>query len=222
MEFRITPSWKNVFADEFDKPYFHALVDFVKREYQTGEVFPEGERIFDALNYCDFDDTRVVIIGQDPYHGPGQANGLAFSVPPAFPHPPSLRNILRELNEDIGCDRKRSGDLSSWAKQGVLLLNAILTVKAGQPGSHEGKGWEVFTDAVVKKLSDEREGLVFVLWGGYAQRKGEIIDGSRHLILEAPHPSPLSAYRGFLGCKHFSKINSYLKSSGKGSVDWCR
>jgi uracil-DNA glycosylase len=221
MEVKIAQGWKTALSEEFDKPYFKALVDFLKKEYRTGTVFPEGKNIFNAFNYCDFDEARVVILGQDPYHGPGQANGLAFSVPPGFPHPPSLKNILRELSRDIGCEKGHSGDLSSWAKQGVLLLNAILTVHAGQAGSHEGKGWEEFTDAVVKKLSEHRKGLVFILWGGYAQRKGQIIDSSKHLILQAPHPSPLSAYRGFLGCGHFSQANEYLRQSGKGEIDWC-
>jgi uracil-DNA glycosylase len=209
---RIQESWKEQLKDAFAVPGFKALTDFVREEYAKGPVYPAPKNIFRAFDLCPFDKVKVVILGQDPYHGPGQAQGLCFSVPTGFPLPPSLQNIFKELAEDLGGSPRQNGDLSDWAEQGVLLLNATLTVRAGQAGSHQGKGWEAFTDAVIQKLSQEREGLVFLLWGAYAIKKSALIDGKKHLILTAPHPSPLSAYRGFLGCKHFSKVNAYLKN----------
>lgn len=220
MDVKIAHSWKELLSEEFHKPYFQELISFVKKEYKTQTIYPKGGDIFKAFDCCDFSNVKVVIIGQDPYHGPGQANGLCFSVSPGIRIPPSLLNIYKEIHSDLGKPIPLSGDLERWAKQGVLLLNATLTVKASAPGSHQNRGWEIFTDAVIKKISDEKEGVVFLLWGAYAQKKGEIIDRSKHLVLMSPHPSPFSADRGFFGCKHFSKANAYLKSKGKEEIDW--
>ena len=216
----MVPSWKARLSDEFEKPYFNALIDFVKQEYRTQTIYPPGKEIFKAFDCCDFADVKVVIIGQDPYHGPGQANGLCFSVRDGIRAPPSLVNIFKEIREDLKKPIPPSGDLERWARQGVLLLNATLTVRASTPGSHQNKGWEVFTDAAIKKISDEKEHVVFLLWGAYAQKKGEVIDRSKHLVLMSAHPSPFSADRGFFGSKHFSKANEYLKSKGLGEIDW--
>ncbi len=220
MEVKIASTWKSLLSEEFDKPYFRELTSFVRDEYKTQTIYPRGLDIFKAFDRCDFDNVKVVIIGQDPYHGPGQANGLCFSVCDGMRFPPSLLNIFKEIREDLGKPIPTSGDLERWAKQGVLLLNATLTVKANSPGSHQNKGWETFTDAVIKKISDEKEGIVFLLWGAYAQKKGEIIDRNKHLVLMSAHPSPFSADRGFFGCKHFSKANAYLKSKGRQEIDW--
>ena len=220
MDIRIASSWKIRLGDEFTKPYFSNLVDFVKQEYSTQTIYPPGKEIFQAFDCCDFSNTKVVIIGQDPYHGAGQANGLCFSVRDGVRMPPSLVNIFKEIKQDLGKPIPASGDLTRWAKQGVLLLNATLTVRSSAPGSHQNKGWENFTDAVIKKLSEEKEHVVYLLWGAYAQKKGEIIDRSKHLVLMSPHPSPFSADRGFFGNKHFSKTNDYLKSNGLKEIDW--
>ncbi|MBL7856411.1 MAG: uracil-DNA glycosylase [Cyclobacteriaceae bacterium] len=220
MNVKIDPSWKARLTEEFGKEYFLNLIDFVKNEYQTQVVYPPGKEIFRAFDCCDFDAVRVVIIGQDPYHGEGQANGLCFSVRDGMRIPPSLVNIFKEIKVDLDKPIPSSGDLEHWAHQGVLLLNATLTVRASSPGSHQQKGWEIFTDAVIKKISDEKEHVVFLLWGAYAQKKGEIIDRNKHLVLMSAHPSPFSADRGFFGCKHFSKANAYLKSKGLKEVDW--
>jgi len=217
---KIVPAWKIRLKEEFDKPYFSQLTEFVKTEYQMQTIYPPGKQIFRAFDKCDFDDVRVVIIGQDPYHGVGQANGLCFSVNPGIKMPPSLINIFNEIKNDLGKQFPANGDLERWATQGVLLLNATLTVRASSPGSHQNKGWETFTDAAIKKISDEKENVVFMLWGAYAQKKGEVIDRSRHLLLSAPHPSPFSADRGFFGCKHFSKANEYLRKCGLKEIDW--
>jgi uracil-DNA glycosylase len=220
MDVKIASAWKALLNEEFEKPYFRQLADFVRNEYKTQTVYPRGSDIFRAFDCCDFSDIRVVVIGQDPYHGPGQANGLCFSVHDGIRFPPSLVNIFKEIRDDLGKPIPASGDLWRWARQGVLLLNATLTVRANTPGSHQNKGWETFTDAVIKKISDEKEGVVFLLWGAYAQKKGEVIDRNKHLVLMSAHPSPFSADRGFFGCKHFSKANAYLKSKGKGEIDW--
>jgi len=220
MDVKIASNWKVHLNDEFAKPYFQQLTSFVRDEYKTQTIYPRGTDIFKAFDRCDFDNIKVVIIGQDPYHGPGQANGLCFSVYEGMRFPPSLLNIFKEIRADLGKPIPASGDLERWARQGVLLLNATLTVKANSPGSHQNRGWELFTDAVIKKISDEKEGIVFLLWGAYAQKKGEIIDRSKHLVLMSAHPSPFSADRGFFGCKHFSKANAYLKSKGKSEIDW--
>lgn len=220
MDIRIAPSWKIRLADEFTKPYFSNLVDFVKQEYNSQTIYPPGKEIFQAFDCCGFSNTKVVIIGQDPYHGAGQANGLCFSVRDGVRIPPSLVNIFKEIKQDLGKPIPASGDLTRWAKQGVLLLNATLTVRTSAPGSHQNKGWENFTDAVIKKLSDEKQHVVYLLWGAYAQKKGEIIDRSKNLVLMSAHPSPFSADRGFFGCKHFSKTNEYLKSKGLKEIDW--
>ena len=206
--------------NEFEKPYFKNLIEFVRNEYRTQTVFPPGKEIFRAFDSCDFDDAKVVIIGQDPYHGPGQANGMCFSVRDGVRMPPSLVNIFKEIHEDLGKPIPKSGDLERWAQQGVLLLNATLTVRASTPGSHQNKGWEEFTDAVIRTLSAEKENIVFLLWGAYAQKKGEVIDRNKHLVLMSAHPSPFSADRGFFGCKHFSKANEYLKSKGLKEIEW--
>ena len=214
MDFILQESWKQLFKEEFEKPYFKSLTDFVTKEYVTYTCYPEVEVIFAAFNYCLFEDVKVVIIGQDPYHGPGQANGLCFSVKETLPHPPSLVNIFKELHDDIGKPYPQSGSLTSWANSGVLLLNATLTVREHEAGSHQKKGWEKFTDAVIRKLSEEREGLVFLLWGGFAKKKSKLIDTNKHHILLSGHPSPLSANRGYwFGNKHFSKTNELLKFS---------
>jgi uracil-DNA glycosylase len=220
MEVKIAPSWKSHLSGEFEKPYFKQLINFVKNEYQTQTVYPPGKEIFRAFDSCDLEQVKVVILGQDPYHGPGQANGLCFSVHEGVKMPPSLVNIFKEIYADLGKPLPANGDLGRWAQQGVLLLNATLTVRAGTPGSHQNKGWENFTDAVIKTISDEREHVVFLLWGAYAQKKGEVIDRSKHLVLMSPHPSPFSADRGFFGNKHFSKTNVYLKSKGLKEIDW--
>jgi uracil-DNA glycosylase len=220
MEIKIAQSWKERLSPEFDKPYFSTLISFVKKEYKSETIYPPGKEIFRAFDCCDFDNAKVVIIGQDPYHGPGQANGLCFSVREGLRLPPSLLNIFKEIKQDLGKEIPTSGDLGRWADQGVLLLNATLTVQAGTPGSHQNKGWESFTDAVIKKISDEKQHVVFLLWGAYAQKKGEIIDRNKHFVLMSAHPSPFSADRGFFGCKHFSKANQYLKSKGLKEIEW--
>lgn len=217
---RIAEDWKAILQEEFDKPYFEELVSFVKEEYSRGTVYPAGRNIFRAFDRCPVDKLKVVIIGQDPYHGPGQANGLCFSVGEGVPFPPSLRNILQEVRDDVGAPIPLSGELERWAEQGVLLLNAVLTVRAHEAASHAGHGWEQFTDAVVRAIAERKEGIVYMLWGSYAQKKGSIADPSRNLILKAVHPSPLSAYRGFFGCKHFSAANAYLSSIGKEPIEW--
>lgn len=216
----IAPSWKSKLSAEFEKPYFQELAAFVKQEYHNHKVFPPGKEIFRAFDKCDFDQVKVVIIGQDPYHGEGQANGLCFSVREGVRNPPSLVNIFKEIEKDLGKPCPPSGELERWSQQGVLLLNATLTVRASSPGSHQKKGWEIFTDAVIQKLSEEKENLVFILWGAYAQKKGEVIDRSKHHIIMSPHPSPFSADRGFFGSKPFSKTNAYLKSKGLEEIDW--
>lgn len=217
---RIAQSWREILDDEFHKPYFDELVGFVKSEYATTEVYPKGSNIFRAFDKCPFDKLKVVIIGQDPYHGPGQANGLCFSVGEGVPFPPSLQNIFKEVHADTGAEIPSTGELERWAEQGVLLLNAVLTVRAHQAASHAGRGWEHFTDAVVRAIAERKEGIVYMLWGSYAQKKGAIADPRRNLILRAVHPSPLSAYRGFFGCRHFSQANDYLKSIGKEPIVW--
>ena len=221
MDVKIDESWKRQLAGEFESPYFAELARFVRRAYATGVCYPPGRFIFEAFNRTPFDAVKVVVLGQDPYHGPGQAHGLSFSVMPPTPPPPSLLNIFSELEREYGTEMdKTSGDLSRWADQGVLLLNSALTVAEGRPMSHQGAGWEIFTDAVVSALDRGRENLVFMLWGAPARKKGAHIDRSRHLVLEAPHPSPLSAYRGFFGCGHFLKANAYLSAHGVKPVDW--
>ncbi|MCQ2067030.1 MAG: uracil-DNA glycosylase [Bacteroidaceae bacterium] len=220
MEVRIEHSWKERLQEEFDKPYFRMLTDFVRQEYASGVVYPPARLIFNAFDLCPFDDVKVVIIGQDPYHGPGQAHGLCFSVNEGVQFPPSLNNIFKEIHDDLGKPIPATGDLTRWERQGVLLLNATLTVRQHQAGSHQGRGWETFTDAVIRKLNDERENLVFILWGSYAQKKGAVIDRSRHLVLQSVHPSPLSAYAGFFGNHHFSKANEWLKEHGMAEIDW--
>lgn len=217
---QLDDSWKEVLKDEFGKPYFQALRKFLRAEKAAGRViYPPGPRIFAAFNQTPFHQIKVVIIGQDPYHGPGQANGLCFSVAPGIRKPPSLLNILKELQDDLGIPIPESGNLDAWARQGVLLLNATLTVRANEAGSHQQKGWEPFTDAVIKSISDHRAGVVFLLWGRFAQAKAALIDASRHAILQAAHPSPL-ARTGFAGCRHFSKANTLLEQQGKPPIDW--
>lgn len=221
MQVNIHPSWKSVLSEEFEKPYFENLINFVKSEYATNVCYPKGSQIFSAFDHCHFDDVKVVIIGQDPYHGPNQANGLCFSVNDGIAFPPSLQNIFREITTDLNKPLPPTGNLERWADQGVLLLNATLTVRQSEAGSHQKKGWETFTDAVIKKVSDEKSNVIFLLWGGFAQKKASLIDGSKHLILNSGHPSPLSANRGFwFGNKHFSKANEYLKSIGKQEINW--
>ena len=220
MDVKISESWKNLLQEEFNKPYFEELTRFVKSEYSAGQVFPAGRNIFRAFDKCPFDRLKVVIIGQDPYHGVGQANGLCFSVDDGVQYPPSLQNIFKEIHDDIGSPIPSSGNLDRWAEQGVLLLNAVLTVRAHQAASHAGRGWEQFTDAVVRTIAQRKEGVVYMLWGNYAQRKGQIADPERNLILKSVHPSPLSVYRGFFGCKHFSKANDYLIQQGKEPIAW--
>jgi len=220
-DIQLEPSWKAELAGEFDKPYMQSLRQFLLQEKQQGQqIFPPGNQIFNALNTTPFDKVRVVILGQDPYHGPGQAHGLCFSVQRDVAVPPSLQNIYKELHADLGLPVPSHGNLMQWAEQGVLLLNAVLTVRAGQANSHQGKGWEHFTDRIVELLNERREHLVFMLWGSYAQRKGAMIDRKRHLVLSSPHPSPLSAHRGFLGNRHFSKANQYLQQQQLASIDW--
>ena len=220
MEVRIEESWKRELADIFDGAAFAATAAFTRKEYAAGEVYPPASRIFAAFDACPFPEVKVVILGQDPYHGPGQANGLSFSVNPGVRFPPSLLNIFKEVSADTGAPMPVDGDLSRWARQGVLMLNATLTVAANRAGSHQGHGWEQFTDAVIKRLSDRREHLVFILWGSYAIRKSELIDQSRHLILTSPHPSPLSAHRGFFGNHHFARANAYLQAHGATPIVW--
>ncbi len=221
MNVTIAEGWKRVLKPEFEKEYFEKLTSFVKEEYQKYQCFPKGKEIFAAFNHCNFDDVKVVIIGQDPYHGENQANGLCFSVHDGIPHPPSLINIFKEIETDLGKPYPQSGNLEHWADQGVLLLNATLTVRAHQAGSHQNKGWEKFTDAAIQYLSEQKENLVFLLWGGYAKKKGAKIDSTKHKILSSGHPSPLSANRGYwFGNKHFSKTNTYLKSVGKKEISW--
>lgn len=219
-EVRMSDSWKERLNPEFEKPYFQQLTEFVKQEYQTQTVYPPGKEIFRAFDCCDFDKVRVVILGQDPYHGAGQANGLCFSVREGVRMPPSLVNIFKEIQADLGKAFPANGDLERWARQGVLLLNATLTVRASSPGSHQRKGWEEFTDSAIRLVSDQKEHVVFILWGAYAQKKGEIIDRNKHLVIASPHPSPFSADRGFFGSKPFSKTNEYLRSRGLKEIDW--
>jgi len=220
MEVKIEPGWKSRLRTEFEKDYFIQLSDFIRHEYRTNTIFPPGALIFNAFDTCPFDKVKAVILGQDPYHGPGQAHGLCFSVRDGVEYPPSLINIYKEIKSDLGISVKSSGDLTRWAQQGVLLLNATLTVRAHQAGSHQKKGWEEFTDFVIKILNNEKVNLVFFLWGAYAQKKGESIDRSKHLVLESVHPSPLSASRGFFGNRHFSRCNDYLTKSGIAPIDW--
>ncbi len=219
MNIEIESSWKNILQSEFEKPYFSSLIQFVKDEYQTHTCYPKGKNIFKAFELTPFDQVKVVLLGQDPYHGVGQAMGLCFSVPDGITYPPSLRNIITELKEDVGVELK-SGDLSSWAKQGVFLLNATLTVRAHEAGSHQNRGWETFTDSVIQKISNEKDSIVFILWGSYAQQKIKLIDTSKHFIIKSVHPSPLSSHRGFFGSKPFSKTNSYLISKNIEPVQW--
>ena len=220
MNVKIEQSWNSKLTDEFNKPYFKELTDFVREEYSKKTIYPPGGLIFNAFNMCPFDNVKAVIIGQDPYHGPRQAHGLCFSVREGVEIPPSLRNIYKEIENDLGIKPLASGDLTRWAIQGVLLLNATLTVEAHRAGSHQGKGWERFTDSVISLLNREKENLVFFLWGAYAQRKGEVIDRDRHLVLESVHPSPLSASRGFFGNNHFSRCNNYQKMAGREPINW--
>lgn len=220
MDVRIESSWKQVLQEEFEKDYFKDLVSFIKNEYQTKKIYPPPKDIFQAFTLCPFDAVKVVILGQDPYHGPRQANGLCFSVHEGVRNPPSLQNIFQEIRDDCGLPMPKTGNLESWARQGVFLLNATLTVVAGNPASHQSKGWERFTDAVIKKISEEKEQCVFLLWGRFAQQKEVLIDRGKHLVLKAAHPSPYSAANGFFGCKHFSTTNEYLKENGKTPIDW--
>jgi len=221
MDVKIEPSWKELLQGEFEKPYFAELIAFVKDEYAHHRIYPPGKFIFNAFNHCPVNQTKVVILGQDPYHGPGQAHGLSFSVPEGIEQPPSLQNIFREIHDDLGTPIPASGNLERWSDQGVLLLNATLTVRAHQAGSHQNKGWETFTDAVIRLLADKKEHLVFMLWGAYAQRKGAFIDTNRHLVLKSAHPSPLSANRGgWFGNHHFSRTNAYLAEQGKSPIQW--
>lgn len=220
MNVQIEESWKEALMPEFSKDYFIRLTDFVRKEYHETTVYPPGKLIFNAFNLCPFDKVKVVIIGQDPYHGPGQAHGLCFSVNDGIQPPPSLVNIFKEINNDLGKPIPQSGNLTRWAEQGVLLLNATLTVRAHQAGSHQRRGWEEFTDAVIRKLAEEKKNLVFILWGAYAQKKGAFIDRSKHLVLTSVHPSPLSAHSGFFGNHHFSLANDYLIKNGKTAIDW--
>jgi len=220
MDVKIEQTWKAELQAEFEKEYFTGLTGFVRNEYMTRLTFPPAPLIFNAFEQCPFDKVKVVMIGQDPYHGDGLAHGLCFSVNDGVAFPPSLLNIFKEINRDLGIPTPASGNLTRWAQQGVLLLNATLTVQAHMAGSHQGKGWETFTDAVIHKLATEKEHLVFMLWGSYAQKKGAFIDSTRHLVLKSVHPSPLSAYRGFIGNNHFSLTNQYLKENGKSEIKW--
>ena len=220
MNVQIEESWKKHLQPEFEKDYFIKLTDFVRSEYKSTQIYPPGKLIFNAFNLCPFDKAKVVIIGQDPYHGPGQAHGLCFSVNDGVAFPPSLKNIFKEILDDLGIPVPESGNLTRWANQGVLLLNATLTVRAHQAGSHQKKGWEEFTDAAIRALAEQREHLVFILWGSYAQKKGAFIDRNKHLVLASAHPSPLSAYNGFFKNKHFSRANEYLVAHGEEPVCW--
>ncbi len=220
MNVKIEQSWKEQLASEFNKEYFKSLTDFVRQEYRSTTVYPPGSYIFNAFEHCPFDKVKVVILGQDPYHEPGQAHGLSFSVQDGIPYPPSLVNIFKELESDLGKPMPSSGNLLRWADQGVLLLNATLTVRAHLAGSHQNRGWETFTDAVIHKLADNRSHLVYILWGSYAQKKGAFIDASHNLVIKSAHPSPLAAYRGFFGSKPFSKANDYLIATGQEPIDW--
>lgn len=221
MDVILHENWRRQLKEELQEPYFHSLLDFVKLEYASGTCYPQMKDIFAAFNQCPFESVKVVIIGQDPYHGLKQANGLCFSVKEGIPHPPSLRNVFKEIENDLGTQYPQSGNLEHWAKQGVLLLNATLTVREHQAGSHQNKGWEKFTDAVIRKLTDERKNLIFLLWGGFAKKKAKLINDNTHLVLTSGHPSPLSANRGYwFGNKHFSQTNALLVSLGKNSVDW--
>jgi len=217
---QIEVSWANILQEEFEAPYFQELKQFLKEEKNKYTIYPPGNLIFNAFNNTPFNRVKVVILGQDPYHGPGQAHGLCFSVPDGIAHPPSLQNIFKEIQSDIGIPVSSKSDLIAWARQGVLLINAILTVRANEPASHQNKGWEKFTDAVIRNLSDKRKNLIFLLWGNYAQAKEALIDSNRHYILKAAHPSPLSANRGFFGCRHFSKTNEILAELGLNGIDW--
>ena len=220
MNVKIEPSWHEHLQQEFEQPYFAQLTDFVRQEYTTQTCYPPGSLIFNAFNLCPFDKVKVVIIGQDPYHEPRQAQGLSFSVADGVPFPPSLQNIFKEIQNDLGKPIPASGDLTRWAKQGVLLLNATLTVRAHQAASHQGMGWEEFTDAAIRAVNKQNQPIVFLLWGSFAQKKAAMLDNPNHLILKAPHPSPLSAYRGFFGCKHFSQANEFLQRHGVAPIDW--
>lgn len=218
---KLIDSWKTRLAEEFEKSSMKSLREFLVSELKKGKkIFPRGDDYFAALNAVPFEKVRVVIVGQDPYHGPGQAHGLSFSVPEGIPFPPSLQNIFKEMHQDLGLPIPSSGNLSDWAKQGILLLNSVLTVENGKAASHQGKGWEQFTDKIIHLLNEERENLVFVLWGGYAQKKAIFVDRKKHLVIESPHPSPLSSYRGFFGSKPFSRINQYLKSHQIPAINW--
>ena len=220
-EIKLNSSWKNKLEGEFGLDYMKNLKSFLAKEYKASKtIYPKGEEYFAALNHTDFDKVKVVIVGQDPYHGPGQAHGLSFSVREGVRFPPSLLNIFKELKGDLGLDMPTSGSLEKWAKQGVLLLNAVLTVEDGKAASHQGKGWEQFTDKIIHVLNEEREGLVFILWGSYAQKKAAFVDRKKHFVIESVHPSPLSAHRGFFGTKPFSRANAYLKSKGLKEIDW--
>ncbi len=220
MDLKIEPSWQEALTEEFEKPYFNELTETVKQAYLNEVIYPHPKNIFSAFSFCTFDKVKVVILGQDPYHGTGQAHGLSFSVPDGIKTPPSLQNIYKELKSDIGKEIPTHGNLEHWAKQGVLLLNATLTVKASEAGSHQGIGWETFTDTIIKTISDKKEHVVFILWGKYAQAKASLIDQNKHLILTAPHPSPFSAYTGFFGSKPFSKTNEYLEKHGLKKIEW--
>lgn len=220
MEITIEDSWKKSLTEVFERDFFKRLVYFVKDEYKHHQVYPPGNEILKAFNICPLESVRVVILGQDPYHGKGQAHGLAFSVRPEMVFPPSLLNIFKEIKADLEIEMPGNGDLSRWANQGVFLLNATLTVRANQAGSHQNKGWETFTDEVIRVINSRRENVVFMLWGAYAQKKAVLVDSTRHLVLKAPHPSPLSAYRGFLGCRHFSQANAYLLEHGIEPIQW--
>lgn len=220
-QIKIEDSWKRRLLSQFQQPYMQQLRQFLQQQKELGKIiFPKGNEYFNAFNLTPFEQVKVVILGQDPYHGPNQAHGLCFSVQPGVALPPSLLNIFKELQRDLHIPMPNHGNLTHWAEQGVLLLNAVLTVEQGKAAAHQGKGWEQFTDAVIRELNDHREGVVFMLWGSYAQKKGQFIDRKKHCVLQAPHPSPLSAHRGFLGCGHFSKANEYLKQRGMEPIDW--
>ena len=220
MQLKIADSWKNILQSEFNAPYFKELMSFVKSEYNEHTCYPIKEDIFAAFDFCAFQDLKVVIIGQDPYHGPDQANGLCFSVKEGIKHPPSLKNIFKEVCTDLNLEDPQSGNLEKWAKQGVLLLNATLTVRAHEAGSHQKKGWEIFTDAIIEQISNEKENVVFLLWGKFAESKTKLINLDKHTIFTAPHPSPLGAWRGWFGSKHFSKTNAFLKQQHKTTIKW--